>query len=107
MLDLSGTYEKLTATFTNNSLSILGYRYPDRLYGYIYDKRWIHSNDNSTAMSNVKMTLTLTAGDYEITFYDAHSGEALRTETFTASGNRQFTLPDFRSDLAFIIEKRQ
>lgn len=107
LLDLSGTYEKLTATFTNNSLSILGYRYPDRLYGYIYDKRWIHSNDNSTAMSNVKMTLTLTAGDYEITFYDAHSGEALRTETFTASGNRQFTLPDFRSDLAFIIEKRQ
>jgi len=109
-LDLSGEFDLLATPdviFGNNSLRLLGYRYPDRIYGYIYDTRWIHSDDKSEELNNVNMRLTLTAGSYRITFYNALTGAEIKTEDFTVNGSYyDFTLPDFCSDLAFIINTR-
>ena len=41
-LNLSGAYEPLSASFSRGSLAALGYSNPDRVYGYIYDTRWVH-----------------------------------------------------------------
>ncbi|MFA5629857.1 MAG: hypothetical protein WC958_06425, partial [Dehalococcoidales bacterium] len=109
-LDLSGEdcqlLDKKDASFSDPALSVLGYRYSDRLYGYIYDQRWIHSNDKSAPMDNITFRLTLNHGDYRITYYHSITGEAIKTEDFTADGYCEFTLPDFHRDIAFIIKKR-
>ena len=85
----------------------MGYSYPDRVYGYIYDTRWVHSNDKSTDISGATMNIVLPAGTYAITYYNAHTGEEISTGEFTATGGSGvLNLPAFRADVAFIIEKR-
>jgi hypothetical protein len=106
-LNLSGAYEPLSASFSRGSLAALGYSYPDRVYGYIYDTRWVHSNDKSTDISGATMNIVLPAGTYAITYYNAHTGEEISTGEFTAAGGSGvLNLPAFRADVAFIIEKR-
>ena len=110
-LDLIGSdfdlLQASDANFSNNNLNQIGYRYPDRVYGYIFDKRWIHSNNKAATMINTTMNLKLSIGDYKIEYYNALTGALISEQNFTNNEAKYLlTLPEFKEDIAYIIIKR-
>ena len=88
-----------------SNVGIIGYRFDDRIYGYVYAKQWRYNNIVSD-MSEIDVSIPFTDGSYKVIFYDTLSGTKLsEKDVNVAGGNISFTLPEFNGDIAFIVNK--
>lgn len=100
-----------TASVTGNN-GILGYRFNDRIYGYVFDKAWTYMNPNVSNMENIDVRITLDETSFisknaSITFYNALTGdEVLSNDINVVDGYFNITLPTYNSDIAFIIKEK-
>jgi hypothetical protein len=113
-LNMSGPgYEQLFDVdgiqISNPFINLMGYRFPDRIYGYLFDKTWSHYNyQNIINKNNVNIAIPFTNGEYRLTVYNTDTGEIISSEDLLVSaGVAEFTVATIKYDLAFIIEVKE
>ena len=109
LMDLTGSdytqLRTLPSVKLDDRVGLLGYRFNDRIYGYVFDKEWTYYNATEK-LSDVSIEIPFTDGEYKLEIYNATTGVKIRENTITVeSGVVKIDLPDFTSDVAFIIEK--
>ena len=108
LMDLTGSdytqLRTLSGVEKSNGVGLLGYRFDNRIYGYLYDVNWIYYNVMSE-LSGVNVKIPFTDGTYTITFYNATTGIAFNEQEIVAT-NGFITISgiSFNSDIAFIIK---
>ena len=108
LLNLSGAdYTQLrTLNGVNKSsgVGILGYRFDNRIYGYVYDSSWKYYSVTNE-LANISVSIPFNNGTYTLTIYDTNTGHQISSSDITVdSGNVAINLPAFTNDIAFIIE---
>ena len=109
LMDLTGEdYSQLrllnNVTLSSSSLGILGYKFNNRIYGYVYDLNWGYWA-NPSPQTNRSVTMEFTNGNYQLTIYHATTGEVLETKSVNVENNLiNVILPTFTGDIAFIIK---
>ena len=111
LLNLSGAdytqLRTLSGVTKNDSVGILGYRFDNRIYGYVYDKAWKYNNQTGE-LANISVSIPFTDGAYTLTLYNTNTGNKLSQKAITvAGGSVSIDLPAFTNDIAFIIEGDQ
>ena len=109
MMDLRGNdytqLRTLSGVNINNGVGLIGYRFNDRIYGYVYDKAWKYNNQTSE-LANISVAIPFSDGNYSLYIYNAVTGDAIDTQRITVSGGKiSFSLPAFTNDIAFIVKK--
>jgi len=89
----------------NNNTKILGYIVDDRIYGYLYDKKWTHKNTNINEKT-VNVEIPFMNGKYDLEIYDTDSGELLLTTEVIISNNKFSYSFSFKEDKAFILKEK-
>ena len=110
LLDLSGAdytqLRTLNGVTKSDGVGLLGYRFNNRIYGYVYDKAWKYNNETGE-LSNISVSIPFTDGSYTLTLYNTSTGYQLLTKDITVSGGSvRIDFPAFTNDIAFIIELR-
>lgn len=110
LLDLSGAdytqLRTLNGVTKSDGVGLLGYRFNNRIYGYVYDKAWKYNNETG-ALSDISVSIPFTDGSYTLTLYNTNTGYQLLTKDITVSdGSVRIDFPAFTNDIAFIIELR-
>lgn len=108
-LNLKGNdYELLTNnnfTLNNSSTNLLGYKFNNRIYGYVFNKSWTYFGKTPTSVSNLEINVGLTNGSYELAFYNTVTGDEISHQNVTVTDNKVIIkVPTFNEDIAFIIE---
>ena len=108
LMDLSGSdytqLRTLDGVSVKSGVGIIGYRYNNRVYGYVYDQAWKY-NKTTFPLSDVNVSIPFTNGTYNLKMYDTVTGELLTAQSITVSdGVVRFTVSSNYSDAAFIIE---
>lgn len=108
-MNLDGAdYELLNSENSNLSLSttgILGYKFSNRIYGYIYNSNWTYYSNSTTNILNLTTTVNLSNGSYKLAFYNTVTGEIISSQTITVTNNTyKVSVPTFTEDIAFIID---
>lgn len=108
LLDLTGSdytqLRTLEGVSKSSGVGLLGYRFDNSIYGYVYDTAWKYNNQTGE-LSNITVAIPFTNGTYTLTFYNALTGEVISETTIPVSnGKVNITLPDFTNDIAFIIK---
>lgn len=94
----------LAGVSTNNNTGLIGYRFDNRIYGYVYDKAWKYNNETGE-LQNTTVSIPFTNGTYTLTIYNALTGNQIKSSEINVTGGAcSFTLPAFTSDIAFIVE---
>ena len=109
LMDLTGSdytqLRTLAGVKLDDRVGLIGYKFNDRIYGYVFDKEWTYYNETDK-LSNVSIEIPFGDGEYKLSIYNATTGVKLRDDSITVtSGSVKIDLPDFTSDVAFIIEK--
>ena len=108
LMDLTGSDYTLLRTLSgvnkSSGVGLLGYRFDNRIYGYVYDVNWRYNNPTGE-LTNIQLSIPFTNGSYTLTIYNATTGyEISSNEVTVTNGNVNVTLPTFTSDIAFIIK---
>ncbi len=108
LMDLTGSdytqLRTLSGVEKTSGVGLLGYRFNNRIYGYLYDVNWSYFNETGE-LTNVSLKIPFTNGTYTLTFYNATTGIAFsEVELKVTSGVASFNVPKFTSDVAFIIK---
>lgn len=108
-LDLTGDDYQLidsnNVTLGKDTANILGYKFNNRVYGYVFNKSWAYYAGTPNSITALTVSTTLENGNYRLNIYNTVSGEIISTASISVtSGTCSFTLPTFNEDLAFIIE---
>jgi len=110
-MNLSGSdYSQLTkvsgVTVNRTNVRYLGYRFDNRIYGYLYDGSWTHRNyDNILTKNGVIMEIPFASGTYTLTYYDPLNGNVIAQSELSVNNNKAIlTVPGFQYDIAFIVE---
>ena len=109
MMDLTGSdytqLRTLSGVEKPSSVGLIGYKFNDRIYGYVYDVEWRYNNPTEE-LQNITISIPFTDGTYKLSFINAITGNIISEENITVSnGKVTVTLPNFTSDIAFIIRK--
>ena len=110
LLDLCGAdytqLRTLNGVTKSDGVGLLGYRFNNRIYGYVYDKAWKYNNETGE-LSDISVSIPFTDGSYTLTLYNTNTGYQLSTKDITVSGGSvRIDFPAFTNDIAFIIELR-
>ena len=108
-MDLTGTdysflHEDGNAILSNSKAGALGYKFNDRVYGYIYNLDWKYYVPNVANINNLTYSIPMQAGSYTVTFYNSVTGAVISTQTVSSVGVITLNVPTFAEDIAFIIE---
>ena len=108
LLDLRGADYKQLRTLSGVSKSsgvgLLGYRFDNRIYGYVYDTAWKYNNATGE-LNNINVVIPFTNGTYTLTIYNTNTGYQISSNSITVSdGSVTVNFPAFTNDIAFIIE---
>lgn len=108
-MDLRGSdytqLRTLSGVSMSNGVGLIGYRFDNRIYGYVYDKNWFYSNTPSE-LNNISVSVPFNDGNYTLELYNALTGVCISTRSITVSGgNVTVDLPAFTSDIAFIVKE--
>jgi hypothetical protein len=105
------TYQSLASTayisVPGASLKILGYQVDNRVYGYLYDEAFTLDYPVTSLKTNARIQFDDLGGAiYLITFYDTVTGAVIDSflDDHSAGGYYEVVVPDFRNDVAFVIE---
>ena len=109
-MDLTGSlyetlYSNSEVTVSNNEVGILGYKYDDRAYGYLYDNTWWYMNPN-VSDKTATVSIPMNNGQYTFTIYDTVTGEILVNEVINIENNTfnyEFTINE---DSSFILKRQ-
>ncbi len=109
LMDLTGSdytqLRTLAGVKLDSRVGLVGYKFNDRIYGYVFDKDWTYFNETDK-LSNVLIEIPFNDGNYKLAFYNATTGVKLSDNDITVTnGVVKIDLPDFTNDVAFIIEK--
>lgn len=92
------------ATISEEKVSLMGYQYSDRVYGYVFDNTWWYADSHKP-----ERTTTITIADLDGTFtlelYNSVTGELISTDQITSINNAVSFNLTFKEDIAFIIKK--
>jgi len=107
LMDLTGSdytlIQNTNYSVSNTNLMLMGYRFNNRMYGYLIDSAWTFRN---TSLINKTATIEIpfSNGVYTLSFYDPKDGIIIKTEKLTVVNNTlRFDTTSFTTDLAFII----
>ena len=108
LMDLTGedytVLRTLDGVSKDNRVGLLGYKFDDRIYGYIYDVNWKYNNATGE-LEGVYVSIPFTNGNYELTIYNATNGREISKSVLQVTdGMAKINLPNFTSDIAFIIK---
>ena len=108
LMDLTGSDYKQLRTLSgvekSSGVGLLGYRFDNRIYGYLYDVKWSYFNETDE-LTNISVKIPFTNGTYNITFYNAITGEVISSKELTVTGGyAKIDNLKFTSDIAFIIK---
>ena len=108
LMDLRGSdytqLRTLSGVVKSSGVGLLGYRFNDRIYGYLYDVNWSYFKETSE-LNNVSVSIPFTNGEYTLTFYNSLTGVILTSKNIkVTNGTITFDVPKFTSDIAFIIK---
>lgn len=108
-MDLSGCDFKLISnddSVNNSNLSIIGYKFNNRCYGYIYDNMWTYYNKNIINKTNVQVTITdINDGQYKVYIYNTNTGDITSSfDVKSTSHTITFNIDSVQYDTAFIIK---
>lgn len=108
LMDLTGSdytqLRTLAGVEKSSGVGLLGYRFDNRIYGYLYDVNWAYYN-KTDELSDISVKIPFTNGTYTITFYNATTGVVFSTSEITVTnGAALIGVPNFTSDVAFIIK---
>ena len=88
LLDLTGSdytqLRTLEGVSKSSGVGLLGYRFDNRIYGYVYDTAWKYNNQTGE-LSNITVAIPFTNGTYTLTFYNALTGEVISETTIPVS----------------------
>lgn len=106
-LDLTGSDYTLIQdsnyNIDNSNVQIMGYKFNNRMYGYLYDKAWTFRN-TSLVKKRIIVEIPFTNGTYTLSVYDTSTGDVILTKKITVSNNTlKLENLEFTYDLAFII----
>ena len=109
LMDLRGSdyaqLRTLDGVSTSNSVGLIGYRFDNRIYGYVYNKDWKYNNPTGE-LAGVSVSIPFNDGNYSLSIYDAITGNCISTKEITVTGGKvAISLPTFTSDIAFIVKK--
>ena len=110
LLNLSGAdytqLRTLNGVTKSDSVGLIGYRFDNRIYGYVYDKAWKYNNATGE-LNGIYVSIPFTDGNYKLTIYNTDTGYQLLEKNISVSGgNVVIDFPAFTNDIAFIIELR-
>ena len=92
------------ATISEEKVSLMGYQYSDRVYGYVFDNTWWYADSHKP-----ERTTTITIADLDGTFtlelYNSVTGELISSDQITSINNAVSFNLTFKEDIAFIIKK--
>ncbi|MBO4623122.1 MAG: DUF5060 domain-containing protein [Bacilli bacterium] len=108
LLNLSGAdytqLRTLNGVTKSDSVGLIGYRFDNRIYGYVYDKAWKYNNATGE-LNGINVSIPFTDGNYKLTIYNTDTGYQLLEKNISVSGgNVVIDFPAFTNDIAFIIE---
>ena len=108
LLDLTGSdytqLRTLSGVSKSDGIGLLGYRFNNRIYGYVYDVAWRY-NTTVSKLENKTLAIPFTNGTYKLTFYHATNGSVIGTTDLVVSdGVARINLLDFTADIAFIVK---
>ena len=108
LLNLSGAdytqLRTLNGVTKPDSVGLIGYRFDNRIYGYVYDKAWKYNNATGE-LNGINVSIPFTDGNYKLTIYNTDTGYQLLEKNISVSGgNVVIDFPAFTNDIAFIIE---
>ena len=109
LLDLRGAdytqLRTLSGVSKSDGVGLLGYRFDNRIYGYVYDKAWKYNN-NTGELNGINVSIPFSDGNYTLTIYNTSTGNQISSNNITVSGGSvTINLPKFTNDIAFIIEE--
>ena len=109
LMDLTGSdyteLRTLSGVEKSDGVGLLGYRFDNRIYGYVYDVNWRYSIETGE-LTGITVNIPFTDGAYTLTIYNATTGNVIDTKNVTVSGGKvEINLPAFTSDIAFIVSK--
>lgn len=111
LLDLTGSdYKKLekdkeSVSVSNSNLDIMGYRFNNRVYGYVFDSKWTYQNTSLVNKNNTTVVVPLTNGSYTLTIYDTASCNVIKNQNITVvDGLAKIVIDQVKTDIAFIIK---
>lgn len=103
--DYHNLYMASDVTISNSFMKLLGARFDNRIYGYLYDKSWTYINYSGLVnKTNIMITIPLNNGTYKLTFYDTTTGKIISANTITVTNNLvNINVAKVQYDIAFII----
>ena len=108
LLNLSGAdytqLRTLSGVSKSSGVGLIGYRFDNRIYGYVYDTAWKYNNATGE-LNNINVVIPFTNGTYTLTIYNTNTGYQISSNSITVSdGSVTVNFPAFTNDIAFIIE---
>lgn len=108
MMDLTGSdytqLRTLSGVDKSSGVGLLGYKFNNRIYGYLYDVNWSYFNETGE-LADIFVKIPFTNGTYTVTFYNATTGvEFSSSEVKVTNGIISINVPKFTSDVAFIVK---
>ncbi len=108
MMDLTGSdytqLRTLSGVEKSSGVGLLGYKFNNRIYGYLYDVNWSYFNETGE-LADIFVKIPFTNGTYTVTFYNATTGvEFSSSEVKVTNGIISINVPKFTSDVAFIVK---
>lgn len=105
--DYEQLFEVDEIEISNAFIDILGYRFSNRIYGYLFDKTWSHYNSKNILPKNdVNIIIPFENGNYQLKIYNTNTGELVKSENLVVNdGLANFIIEQIQYDLAFIIEE--
>ena len=108
-MDLTGSDYEILRTLAGvekpSTVGLLGYRFNNRMYGYVYDVKWRYNNPTEE-LEGISLVVPFNDGTYKLTIYSALTCDVIETKDITVTGGKiTIDLPKFTSDIAFIVEK--
>lgn len=111
LMNLSGSdYQLLSSVsginINKSNVRLLGYRFNNRIYGYLADSNWTYKNYvNIINKTGTTVQIPFTNGVYTVTYYDALNGNVLEQTTLSVTNSYALlNIPTFQYDVAFIVE---
>ncbi|MDY0139531.1 MAG: hypothetical protein RBR50_07520 [Candidatus Izemoplasmatales bacterium] len=86
-------------------IGIIGYLLEDRVYGYIYNNNWNYWKANPEKVSNVKVTIPVNNGEYQLLVFDTITGEIISDlNVVITDGALIIDNLEITTDYAFILK---
>lgn len=104
---VSKTYKllkDLKIKIANKDIKVIGYYLDDRIYGYLFNKKWTYKNP-LVKMTNITVEIPKLEGNYLIKLFNTTTGKIVKGAYLKTINGKLVFKTSIKEDRAFIIEK--